>query len=176
MDEKVLRKRRLEEEQEINWQKEKLNASQKKDERDKQNKLNDQVQKEKSKALCKQREKLKAKTAKTNNLEKSNHQNEYENYKSLPKSFQQILSNKYELEKIPGNGACACGCFAKHALGDASLGPKIGEELNKEIAQNFWYYRQLLESRRIKLKKTLTTVVRDWESKIQRAKSLLCMK
>ena len=36
-------------------------------------------------------------------------------------------------------------CFAKHALGDASLGPEIGEKLNKERADNFWHYKKLIE-------------------------------
>ena len=37
------------------------------------------------------------------------------------------------------------GSFAKHYLNDASLGPFIGEQLNKEIAANFWHYKQLIE-------------------------------
>ena len=74
--------------------------------------------------------------------------NKPKNNKSLPDSVKQVLGddeNELELVKIPGNGACGMGSFAKHAFDDASLGPKIGEELNKDIAENFWYYKQLLE-------------------------------
>ena len=63
----------------------------------------------------------------------------------MPKEVQQIVGDEYELERIPGNGACGIGSFAKHAYNDVSLGPKIGAELNRKIAINFWHYRKLLE-------------------------------
>lgn len=65
--------------------------------------------------------------------------------KSLPKSVKKLVGNDHELERVLGDGACGMRCFDKHAFGDASLGPQLGEQLNKEIADNFWHYKQLLE-------------------------------
>ena len=62
----------------------------------------------------------------------------------MPESVKQIVGDEFELERIPGNGACGMGSFAKHFLNDASLGPLLGEKLNKEIAGNFWHYNQLI--------------------------------
>lgn len=55
----------------------------------------------------------------------------------MPKGVQQIVGDEYELERIPGNGACGIGSFAKHAYNDVSLGPKIGVELNKKNSYTF---------------------------------------
>ena len=62
----------------------------------------------------------------------------------MPESVKQIVGDEFELKRIPGNGACGMGSFAKHFLNDASLGPLLGEKLNKEIADNFWHYNQLI--------------------------------
>ena len=51
--------------------------------------------------------------------------------------MQKILGEEYELERVPGNGACGTGSFAKHAYDDVNLGPEIGRELNRDIAENF---------------------------------------
>ena len=67
------------------------------------------------------------------------------NKKDLPISVQQIVGEEYELERVPGNRACGTGCFAKHAYDNVELGPKIDSELNHDIADNFWHYKQLLE-------------------------------
>ena len=64
---------------------------------------------------------------------------------NLKKNLKKIVGNEYELERVIGDGACGMSSFAKHALGDASLGPHIGELLNKDIARNFWHYKQLIE-------------------------------
>ena len=62
----------------------------------------------------------------------------------MTESVKFFFRDEFELERIPGNGACGMGSFAKHFLNDASLGPLLGEKLNKEIADNFWHYNQLI--------------------------------
>ena len=69
---------------------------------------------------------------------------EEKNEKNLPENVKNILGDEYELEKIPGDGSCGIGSFAKHAYNDASLGPELGRLLNKDIANDWWYYRQLV--------------------------------
>ena len=59
--------------------------------------------------------------------------------------MENIVGNDHELGKVLGDGACGMRSFALHAHGDASLGPEIGKQLNSEIAENFWHYKQLIE-------------------------------
>ena len=67
-----------------------------------------------------------------------------QNKKSFPIIVQRIVGEEYELERVPGNGVCRTGLFPKHAYDNVELGPKIGRELNRDIADNFWHYKQLL--------------------------------
>ena len=136
MDEKVLLKRTLENERELIWQKEKEKNLKMREEKKKQDEINKRARQTKIKQLSKIKENWKSDKAEIY---------DNKNEKSLPKSVKLIVGNEYELETIPGNGACGMGSFAKHKFDDASLGPKIGEQLNKEIADNFWYYKQLIE-------------------------------
>ena len=46
---------------------------------------------------------------------------------------------------IPGNGACLMGCLGKHLFNDEKLGPKLGEELNKFIADNWFLFKDKIE-------------------------------
>ena len=132
-------------EREANWEKENINASKMREEKEKQEKFNEKNEKDRNKCVSKQQEKQHMNLAKTDEVNNINFKSHQKSDKSLPNGVKQILGDGFELEKIPGNGACGMGSFAKHAFDDVSLGPKIGEELNKETAENFWHYRKLLE-------------------------------
>ena len=138
MDKKVLQKRKLEEEKEFSWLKEKekveiLKNKRVNEDKQKYNFLQDKVNKQSAQKEEQEPEKGNPKESTINNE------------KSLPKSVERIVGNNYELERVLGDGACGMRSFTKHAFGDASLGPYFGELLNKEIANNFWNYKQLLE-------------------------------
>ena len=141
MDKKVLQKRKIEDERDLLWEKEKQRADLLKEEKAKKIQIKEKAEKTKTMKLTKSKD--------TMNLDKpspkSNTTTEIVPGKELPKGVEKIVGDKYELERIPGNGACGIGAFAKHAYNDVSLGPKIGAELNSEIAKNFWHYKQLLE-------------------------------
>ena len=130
MDKKVLQKQKLEDGTESIWLKEKEKGEILKRERENKDK-----QKEKVKKLSQPKQKQETNQVKS----------KINNEKSLPESVEKIVGSDYELERVIGDGSCEMRSFAKHALGDANLGPKIGELLNKEIAENFWHYRKLLE-------------------------------
>ena len=139
MDQKVIQKRKLEEERESTWQKEKENLNKLREEKNKKDEIMKREQQRRIQQLCK----LKEKQNKVSIKEAKNI--ETKTYTNLPKSVEKLLGDEYELERIPGDGSCGMGCFAKHAYNDASLGPEIGKILNKDIAENIWYYKQLIE-------------------------------
>ena len=134
-------KRKLEDDREIAWQREKEKAFKMREDKKRQDEIRERSKREKAKQFSKQKENPKPVQVNTNEVELL----ETKTDKSLPRSVHNILGNEYELEKIPGNGACGMGSFAKHTLDDASLGPEIGEILNKDIADNYWYYKQPIE-------------------------------
>ena len=139
MDQKVIQKRKLEEERESTWQKEKENLNKLREEKNKKDEIMKREQQRRIQQLCK----LKEKQNKVSIKEAKNI--ETKTYTNLPKSVEKLLGDEYELERIPGDGSCGMGCFAKHAYNDASLGPEIGKILNKDIAENIWYFKQLIE-------------------------------
>ena len=141
MDKKVLLKRKLEDERELAWQRQKEKCFKMREEKKKLDEMKEREKHDKIKQLSKLKEKKNSVLFNTDKVELL----ETKTDKSLPNSVKQILGDEYELERIPGDGACGMGSFAKHSLDDASLGPEIGEILNKDIADNFWYYKQLIE-------------------------------
>ena len=137
VDEKVLAKGKLDAEREDTWEREKEKLKLLKEEKEKNTKAEYIAEKNRLKIASKKKRDQQSDSKRT---EKGK---SYE--KTLPQSVQQIVGNNYELDKMPGNGACGISSFAKHAFDDESLGPEIGRELNSEIAEHFWYYKQLLE-------------------------------
>ena len=103
MDEKVLQKRKLDEEKEKNWQNEKENVSKIREEKTNQDKLNEKGQQDKNKILSKLKEKLKFNKLKHNNSEQLDHKVKPSDGKSLPKGVKKLVGDEYELDKIPGN-------------------------------------------------------------------------
>ena len=69
----------------------------------------------------------------------------------MEKAFDKAKETEDWLDKnfievcIPGNGACLMGCLGKHLFNDEKLGPKLGEELNKFIADNWFLFKDKIE-------------------------------
>ena len=127
-------------------QKEKEKAKKLKEDNENQVKAKEKAEQNKTKAEARKKRQLDLEKSLGENVELSpKRKTGAKTDKTLPENVIKIIGNNHELERAPGNGACAIGCFTKHAFDDVTLGPEEGRILNSEIADNFWHYKKLIE-------------------------------
>ena len=137
MDMKVKEKQRRIDENEKEWEEEKLEKEKKK--KDLEEGINQG--KKKSKKMNKQRSKNKRKQM--NRKQKVGSKNKMSKIKDVPLNCRELVNEGDKVYVVPGNGACAPNSAAAHLFHDENLGPTLRIKMNKFLAANYDNYKDI---------------------------------